>query len=297
MEVPTFLNTNRSIADYIYPKCAEIYKHAPSAYDIGIRALRTATLATLAYSNILLTGESAFTTLTACGLGYIAVTKEIIPTLREWSVRKLTEDQSKENVVLFCRTTRDFNGAATSLSSSDLAALEEFSKTHSIVLKKVSGTDDINTAIHTINATGRKITTLWICAHGSPEDIQLGNEEVRGEDTDHLVEKKTQNRAITSMGDIHFRKLTKDADIVLSACSVAGDLGGTPNLAEWTQYYAGPHRKVHAPTHDLRWNGTSAKFSTVGEKPSWTFKSLLGLDITADVSYDRALSKTDGIAW
>lgn len=231
--------------------------------------------------------------------------KNDIPSLpNEWRIRKLAQDQTKKDVVLYCVPKYgDWNGCATNIHSQELQDLKTLNKTHSIVHKEVSNIEDINIAIDEITKRGQTVNTLWINAHGTSNSIDLGFRSVVGEES---TTKGLQGRIFPSpcIRSLNFSQLSPNADIVLNSCSVGEKNENSMNFAEWVQIYAGANRKVYAPNEagvsaELVETASENKFRlytierSIYNLLTLNFKKFLfeKKDITADISYDSAINK------
>lgn len=228
----------------------------------------------------------------------------LLPT--EWEIQKLTQDQSKKNVVLHCFQRHfDVNGAASRVSKRTLDVLKKLSKTHSIVHVSVGSAKDINAAVDQINARGQKVQILWVNAHGRPRSMLLGSEIIKSWESKNpfmrLIEKVLPLRHIDSL---NFSKLAPNADIVLESCSVGKEDPRFLSFAEWAQIYAGRNRKVHAPSStgvasgtyfdETCWGRKKFHFSNLDRMDMNDFPAFptpIFKDVTANISYGSALKK------
>ncbi len=256
-----------------YCKSSHVYKNAPPKYDLTVRILRAA--AFLAATSVVAACSpmSRVYFIPLMLFSYVTVFQQIIPIFREWRLQELTQDQSKEKVVLYCRAKSDYSGAATTLSNQHMKALTELSKTHSIVFVRAGDIDTINRAMASIKKNQPVVTTLWISCHASPLSMELDAKSI----------------GVDGTTKFNFSNLGRDADIVLDMCSAGKPFNNRLNIAQMIQLQAGPNRKVHCATSTLPWNGTSCIVNE-GSKNKWSFKSLLGFNITADISYKDAFA-------
>jgi hypothetical protein len=153
----------------------------------------------------------------------------------------LTADQSKTKAILYCTAESDHNGAFEPHASGNVfSVLKQFTKDHSIVHKKVGSIWAINQAIDELATQGKKITTLWIGAHGAPDSILLKN--------DHWEGVIGPNSEL-----IDFNKLTSNAKIVLQCCSSGGALSKYKlNIAQNLSLRCSPRQKIIAPQKIIR---------------------------------------------
>jgi len=268
-----------SIAGSCLNKVKEAYASSPPLYDLAVRTFRAWLLVGLTCElSIIKINEfigspyvSTALTLGAClSIADTIVDKEIFGTLREWDIRKVTRDQSKKEVVLFCIPERDWNGVPTTLSANDLDTLKELAHTHSIVYAKAGSIRELNKVIDKIRAQGRKIPLLWLRMHGDSTSMALGRE---------LITAQTAHK-------IHLSKLTKDANIILDSCNAGNSLMSKPTIAELIQQHAGRTRYVHAPSYFTVYDGIQLVQIGRGKECKVRFSTFIpGIDITANITY------------
>lgn len=258
-------------------------ENAPPLYDIFVRTMRAYLMGAITYegsralfnnvSQLPYLNTALYVSLIASSC-YYTVDKEILGLLREWEARKLTRDMSKRDVVLMCCPQDDFNGSTTTLSFYELQALKEFASTHSIVYMKADRISDLNKVIDKLASMGKNIQFFWLKAHGKEDKIRLGQEII------------TERNA----SQIHFSKLAKDCNIILHACNTGKPLPQKANIAEVIQFYAGPGRKVHAPTKSSYWGRGYFTKRSPGKECIFEFKQqFLPLDITAKITYKNLM--------
>lgn len=292
------INFGINTANNFAREVQDLYAHAPPIYDVAIGVFRAIVQASVAsciaaaISNITDSPKSESThpfpyiPVTILGALYL-YSKEISSNIRTCRLNKLCDDQSKNDVVLVCLGSSDWNGAINGQSPQTLQIFKDLSKTHSIVIKKVSTLNDINEEIDKISEQGRKIKTFWLCGHGEPDSISLGAEELIGKDR---VYGFGRIGMAARVDNIHFDKMDPEADIVVASCSIGGipRIADGLNVAEWIQFFAGPKRRVFAPICDLpNWGidrtqtetGSTYKF-----RNSWS-------DITSDLTYENVVIK------
>ncbi|HEV8053043.1 MAG TPA: hypothetical protein VGP47_11165, partial [Parachlamydiaceae bacterium] len=176
-----------------YSQFNEIYKHTPSAYDVAIRTFQTSILVGVGAGAIpagvcylintkLLVPITAIVSISTMLLRFKIKT---FPSLKnEYVLNKLIAEQTtqgKHKVVLFCRQgSLDLTGAANTLSSNNIKIINDFSKTHIVVAKKIHRVDDINNAMQNIIDMGLEISDLWLSIHGGETSLELGKIFIKG---------------------------------------------------------------------------------------------------------------------
>ncbi|NGX46648.1 MAG: hypothetical protein K1000chlam3_00008 [Chlamydiae bacterium] len=283
----------------------EAYEYAPPLYilkrhisqvtrTLGLCSFGIMFFLITVYQELILENDNSFLnkSFSLCLTGSIfifsvnRITEDIFSVFREWEIRKLTKDQSKEFVVLHCLPYHDHNSSFTNIGRNKIRALKNLGRTHSIVHMIVKNLKDINEAIDKIKKKGQKITTLWLNGHGTSESMQLNSSNI-------VIGEAFPLNLEECIHSVHFSKLEPNADIVLSGCSLGKENLESINFAEWVQIYAGPHRKVHAPFASLisDWD----IFNPISRK--WTFYGVprlrlpLTFNITAKISHEAAIQK------
>ncbi|HEV8052337.1 MAG TPA: hypothetical protein VGP47_07575 [Parachlamydiaceae bacterium] len=224
----------------------DFYEFAPTFNEIASSVLRTVFVERISAAVIRLNGdmEDFPSYVPKIVAGIYGLTLEFYPKIYLYQLRKLTQDQTKKNVVLICLAVSDWNGAIHHIRS--IETFKKLSSTHSIVLKDVNDVGDINEQIDRITSEGRKIFATFIMGHGLPTEILLGADSLVSEQKDE--EKGSWFSSNKKwIGHLHFSKLEPNGHIVLDSCSTGARLPyPTMNIAEQVQYYAGPTIKVHA---------------------------------------------------
>lgn len=219
--------------------CQDIAKYLP-AYEIGVRIFREFGRHYAFYaSSCLIDRKNAFLWSTGFYLLQSFLDTEFSGAVNYAKIKKMEEMQVNDpnkKIALICIANSDLFGAITRISPKGLEIFKKIAKDYTIVFTRVGSIQEINKSIAQINSSGKKISLLYIAAHGAPESMRLGSNKKDGEITSDNIEKLTLS------------KLEKKAKIVLLSCSVGGHRSSGLNIAELFQKNAGPLRKVYAPT-------------------------------------------------
>ncbi len=160
---------------------------------------------------------------------------------------------------------------------------QQMGKVYSIEYGKGTSVSSINACIEEKNDLGTPINLIVFDMHGDPYSMGCSVWQ-----TLTASDKTAPWLGYRDIAEINFEQLAPNATILLRSCSTGKTPeNGDPNIAEWTQVYAGINRQVAAPSEDLKMGvecmDDQGKFHFIDD----------GIEITAKITYESALQKIE----